>query len=77
MSNLFNKVIKGRQFNFQPVEIGSEMSYHVDVKDEEGTRWEFRLFHTTEKDLKMDAEKLPSWIVDLEDELVKAVNEHE
>jgi hypothetical protein len=35
------------------------------------------MFHTTESDLKMDAEKLPSWITALEDELVKAVNEHE
>lgn len=77
MSNLFNKVINGRQFNFQPIEIGNETSYHVDVKDEEGTRWEFRLIYTDEKDLKMEAEKLPDWIAGLEQELLNAVNEHE
>jgi hypothetical protein len=77
MSNLFNKVINGRQFNFQPIEFGTETAYHVDVKDEQGTRWEFRLFHTSEKELKMESEKLPSWIAGLEQELVKAVNEHE
>ena len=77
MSNLFNKVINGRQFNFQPIEFGNETAYHVDVKDEEGTRWEFRLFHTDERELKMEAEKLPDWIASLEQELVNAVNEHE
>lgn len=77
MSTLFNKVISGKQFNFQPIEFGSETAYHVDVKDDEGTRWEFRLFHTSESDLKMESEKLPSWISGLEPELIQAVNEHE
>ena len=77
MSTLFNKVINGKQFNFQPVEFGNETSYHVNVKDDEGTRWEFRMFHTNEKDLKMDSEKLPAWICGLEQELIRAVGEHE
>jgi hypothetical protein len=77
MSNLFNKVINGRQFNFQPIEFNNETAYHVDVKDEDGTRWEFRLFHTTESEVKIESEKLPSWISGLEQELIQAVNEHE
>ena len=77
MSNLFNKVINGRQFNFQPIEFGHEQGYHVDVKDEEGVRWEFRIFHAEGKDSKIEGEKLPSWILGLKPELSKAINEHE
>ena len=77
MSNLFNKVINGRQFNFQPIEFGNENGYHVDVKDEEGTRWEFRMFHDDEKKSRLEGEKLPSWILGLESELNRAINEHE
>ncbi len=77
MSNLFNKVINGRQFNFQPLEFGNETGYHVDVKDEAGTRWEFRMFHSAGKQSKIESEKLPSWIIELEPELIKAINQHE
>ena len=76
MSNLFNKIINDRQFNFQPLEFGHEAGYHVDVKDEEGTRWEFRMFRMDDK-WKMDGEKLPSWIHDLESAIGKAIDEHE
>ncbi len=75
MSNLFNKDIAGRQFNFQPYTIGSEDGYHVDVKDEEGTRWEFRMSKPDTEGWKLYSEKLPSWISELEDELIKAINE--
>ena len=77
MSNLFNKVINNLQFNFQPLEFGNKTGYHVDVKDEEGTRWEFSMFHTNEKELKIERENLPAWILELESELSKAVSEHE
>jgi len=75
MSNQFNKVINGRQFNFQSIEIAEKNGYHVDVKDEEGTRWEFRMFDTN--DNHIEAEKLPSWIAGLEEELRRAISEHE
>lgn len=77
MSNLFNKIINGKQFNFQPVEFGSESGYHVDVKDDEGTRWEFRVFHDGEHGMKVEGVKLPGWITALEAELIQAVNEYE
>ena len=77
MSNLFNKVINGRQFNFQPIEFGHETGYHVDVKDEEGTRWEFRMFHEDEQQWRLEGEKLPSWIIENKAELSKTINEHE
>lgn len=76
MSNLFNKVINERQFNFQPLEFGEEVGYHVDVKDEEGTRWEFRMSWEGNR-WEMKAEKLPQWILDIEAELGKAIDEHE
>ena len=76
MSNLFNKVINGRQFNFQPIEFGDQTGYHVDVKDEEGTRWEFRMFPSSETNWKIEGEKLPSWIIEMEPELRKAINEY-
>jgi len=47
------------------------------VKDEEGTRWEFRMFHDEEKKSRLEGEKLPSWILSLEAELNTAINEHE
>ena len=77
MNNLFNKIINNRQFNFQPLEFGNRTGYHVDVKDTEGTRWEFSMFHTTEKDLKIEGENLPAWIMELETHLNDAVSEHE
>ena len=77
MNTLFNKVINGRQFNFQPVEFGQQTGYHVDVKDEEGTRWEFRMFQDANKKFNVDGEKLPDWIIDSSPELVLAINEHE
>ena len=77
MNTLFNKVINGRQFNFQPVEFGHQSGYHVDVKDEEGTRWEFRMFQGADNQFKVEGEKLPSWISESTPELVRAINEHE
>ena len=76
MSNLFNKIIRDRQFNFQPLEFGQEAGYHVDVKDAENTRWEFRVFSTEDK-WKIEGEKLPDWILDIEREIGKAIDEHE
>ena len=76
MSNLFNKVILGRQFNFQPIEFANEAGYHVDVKDEEDTRWEFRIFRSGSL-WKIEAEKIPGWIQELEPELGKAIEDHE
>ena len=76
MSNLFNKEMNGRQFNFQPVEFKGEVEYHVDVKDEQGKRWEFRMFRLNDK-WNMDAEKLPPWIPPLETELARAIDEHD
>ena len=76
MSNLFTKVIHDRQFNFQPLEFGQKAGYHVDVKDEENTRWEFRIFQAYDK-WKIEGEKLPSWIFNIESELGKAIDEHE
>ena len=77
MSTLFNTVINGRQFNFQPLEFGSESGYHVDIKDEEGTRWEFRMFYADGNQYRIDGEKLPPWINEVEGELNKAINQHE
>jgi len=77
MSNVFNKTINGRQFNFQNIEFGDQTGYHVDVKDEEGVRWEFRMFPDADTDWKIEAEKLPSWISEIELELRKAINEHD
>ena len=76
MSNLFNKVIHDRQFHFQPLEFGQEAGYHVDVKDEENTRWEFRIFRMEDK-WKIEGEMLPQWIHDIGLELGEAIDEHE
>ncbi len=76
MSNLFNKVINEMQFNFQPLEFGEQTGYHVDVKDEEGTRWEFTMFRD-DVQWKMKAEKMPPWILNVEQALGEAIDEHE
>ncbi len=76
MSNLFTKTINERQFNFQPFEIGDQTSYHVDVKDEDGTRWEFRMLREAGQ-WKMEAEKLPKWIYDVVPQLGETIDEHE
>lgn len=77
MSNPFNKTINGRQFNFQIIEFGNQTGYHIEVRDEKDVRWEFRMFPDAETDWKIDAEKLPSWISEMEAELRKAINEHD
>lgn len=76
MSNLFSKEIKEKHFNFQPFEFGEQSGYHVDVKDDEGTRWEFRMLKESER-WKLEAEKLPAWIREMFSELVSAINEHD
>ncbi|MBC7868117.1 MAG: hypothetical protein H7X88_11345 [Gloeobacteraceae cyanobacterium ES-bin-316] len=80
MSNLFNKIIDGRQFNFQPIEFGTTTGYHVDVKDEEGTRWEFSILHADDidgKKMKIEGTNLPDWIMGLQATLIKEINEQE
>ena len=76
MSNLFTKTITGRQFNFQPFEFAEKTGYHVDVKDDEGTRWEFRMFKD-DYQWKMEGEKLPPWILNIQAAICNAVDEHE
>ncbi len=76
MSNLFNKVINERQYNFQSFEFGDQTGYHVDVKDGEGIRWEFRMMWHDDQ-WKMEGEKLPAWVHDLELQLTEAIKEHE
>ncbi|MEO5893651.1 MAG: hypothetical protein ABIQ31_25580 [Ferruginibacter sp.] len=78
MSNLFNKTIDGKQFNFQPIEFGTQSGYHVDVKDEEGTRWEFSILHADVNDgtkMKIEGIKLPPWIMSLQATLIKVIDE--
>ena len=80
MSTLFTKVINERQFNFQPFEFGTNAGYHVDVKDEEGTRWEFSILHADTNDgtrMKIEGTNLPSWIMDLQGSLIREINEQE
>ena len=73
MSNLFNTKIEGRQFNFQPISVGEDIGYHVDVKDEEGIRWEFTLIRKNSEWL-IEAEKLPEWIKAAEKQLFETVD---
>jgi hypothetical protein len=74
MSNLFKSDIEGRQFNFQPIGVGHEDGYHVDVKDTDGTRWEFTMLHVNEQ-WHIEAEKLPEWLESLKEKLIAAVEE--
>ena len=78
MGNLFSKTINGKQFNFQPIEFGVQSGYHVDVKDEEGTRWEFSILHVDINDgtkMKIEGIKLPGWIMQEQGTLIKIINE--
>ncbi|MEO8765447.1 MAG: hypothetical protein ABI416_14210 [Ginsengibacter sp.] len=76
MNILFNKVIHSRLFNFQPVEFAEESGYHVDVKDEENTQWEFRIFRNGDQ-WQIEAEKLPAWIKEIELDIFKTIDDHE
>ncbi len=76
MSNLFNKMIAGKQYNFQEFEFGDQTGYHVDVKDEQGKRWEFRLLRKNEK-WNIEGEDLPLWIPEMLAPLAQAIDEHE
>lgn len=74
MSNLFQTNIEGRQFNFQPIGVGQEDGYHVDVKDTDGTRWEFTMLHDNEQ-WHIEAEKLPEWLESTKAKLIEAVEQ--
>ncbi len=75
MSNLFNTEIEGMQFNFQPIGVGDNFGYHVDVKDSEGTRWEFTLIRKNSQWL-IEAEKLPDWIEASRAKLIETVDRY-
>ncbi len=77
MSNLFNKEIEGRQFNFQPYNVGNENGYHVDVKDADGARWEFRMTSHDNESWQLHGEKLPTWITDSKPKILDAIAEHD
>ncbi len=76
MGSLFVKVINERHYNFQHFEFGEHTGYHVDVKDEEGKRWEFRMMREDDQ-WKMKGENLPEWVHDLEQQLGNAIDAHE
>jgi hypothetical protein len=76
MGNLFNKMIEGKQFNFQAIEFGEQSGYHVDVKDEHNMRREFRMLHENDR-WQIEGEELPPWIYDNLHALIEAINEHE
>ncbi|MEP6616561.1 MAG: hypothetical protein ABJA57_08285 [Ginsengibacter sp.] len=76
MANTFDKNISGKQFNFQGLEFGEQSGYHVDVKDEHGTRWEFRMLFTNEN-WNIQGEDLPGWIQSMAASLISAIKEHE
>jgi hypothetical protein len=75
MGNFFSKEIAGKQFNFQPFEFGDQTGYHIDVKDEQGRRWEFRALFKNEK-WAIEGEDIPGWIYDVQNLLGKAIDDH-
>ncbi len=77
MSSLFNKEIDGKIFNFQQLEFNNETGYHIDVKDDEGKRWEFRMFPGDDKQGVIHGENLPEWILSLESDIQTAINQFE
>ena len=76
MGNFFSKEIDGKQFNFQPIEFGDQTGYHIDVKDEQGIRWEFRALFKNEK-WNIEGEDLPTWIYGTQNLLIKAIDDHD
>ena len=76
MNNLFNKVIDKKQFNFQPFDFANETGYHVDVKDDRGVRWEFRMLNKNDH-WQIEGEDLPKWIPNNSSALIAAIEEHE
>ncbi len=73
MSNIFETSLKGHKFTFQPFNAGHLNGYHVDVKDEDGARHEFRMEQEDDSKWTLQGENLPSWITDLADELREAI----
>lgn len=76
MSNLFNKNIKGYNFQFQSVEMGDDLLYHVNVKDDNGVEWEFRMQENDNGKWELNAEKLPGWIKAVESEIIAVIQKH-
>lgn len=77
MSTTYSKKIAGHDFKFQPFEINQETGYHVDVTDDTGQRWEFRMLLDDGGAWELEGENLPRWISNAKPELVQAINEHE
>ena len=77
MSNLFAIELAGRKFNFQPFNAGDITGYHVDVKDTDGARYEFRIEHDEDHNLKFEGENLPEWLLAIQDEIKEALDRQE
>jgi len=76
MSQAFSEIIQEHSFHFQPVEIGDKLSYHVNVADDEGVRWEFRMEENQNAEWELKGEKLPGWISEIEQEIGAIIKSH-
>lgn len=76
MSNMFETKIEGKKYTFQPFNAGPVDGYHVEVKDEEGARHEFRMERGDEEQWQLKGENLPAWISEAQDDLRAAVEEN-
>lgn len=77
MSIHFSKIIKAgdrnREFNFNRIN-RSNIQYNVNVPDERGNRIFFTMLHD-DGAWKIASDVLPSWVLAIEEELGKAIEE--
>ena len=77
MSIHFSKIIKAgdrnREFNFNRIN-RSNIQYNVNVPDERGNRIFFTMYQE-EGAWKIASDVLPSWVMGIEEELGKAIEE--
>jgi hypothetical protein len=78
MRGQFTKLVKAgnrlREFNFRKLPAPTGKSFHVDVSDERGSRFIFKMHKEQEDHWKIDNENLPNWIYEAEQQLADAID---
>ena len=79
MNIYFSKIIKvgdkQREFNFRKLPGDTQISYHVDVTDEKGSRLIFNMFKDASGRWHTSAQTLPIWIHNAEEILGSVIEE--
>jgi len=77
MLQSFTKEIKGREYEFSRTFFGNELQYVITIKDDTGKLTPFRMRRDEENLWKTQAQVLPKWVHEAEDDLGMIIYDNE